>query len=491
MRLLLGDCVEEMRLLDEASIDAVVTDPPYGLRFMGKDFDALGDGPAQEEWHRRWAVEALRVLKPGGHLIAFGGSRTSHRLVCAVEDAGFEVRDCLSWLYCGFPKSLDVSKALDRAAGAERRVVGVGRYHADRGTRAMSPDWAGARRTVRSDLVTVPATSAAEDWAGFGTALKPAHEPICLARKPLDGTVAGNCVRHGVGAINVDGCRVSYASTSDRDAARYNAAGPTQRARTSHAIYEGGKQTARDVETHDDRGRFPANVLLSHGDGCRLVGTRTVRSGNASSGSGFSPVRYGDPSHVPARVDLGGGHASGDGTEEVEVYLCEPDCPIRLLDEQSGRSRSSARPRRNTAEAHNRGGSMHRTTSDWTTGGYRDEGGASRFYYCGKAPTSERWAYCRTCDEAFRKREAKAHRAEDGHDVVLHPTVKPIDVMRWLVRLVGGRPGNVILDPFAGSGTTIEAALAEGFDAVGIERDPEYHRIAVARVLAARFGGRP
>jgi len=484
VRLLLGDCVEEMRLLDEASIDAVVTDPPYGLRFMGKDFDALGDGPAQEEWHRRWAVEALRVLKPGGHLIAFGGSRTSHRLVCAVEDAGFEVRDCLSWLYCGFPKSLDVSKALDRAAGAERRVVGVGRYHADRGTRAMSPDGAGARRTVRSDLVTVPATSAAEEWAGFGTALKPAHEPICLARKPLDGTVAGTCVRHGVGAINVDGCRIG--NGTDR-----STGGATGLRVDSADGYSGSWSAAFHGLPRPVGGRFPANVLLSHGAGCRLVGTRTVRSGNASSGSGFSPVRYGDPSHVQARVDLGGGHASGDGTEEVEVYLCEPDCPIRLLDEQSGRSRSSARPRRNTAEAHNRGGSMNRTTSDWTTGGYRDEGGASRFYYCGKAPTSERWAYCRTCDEAFRKREAKAHRAEDGHDVVLHPTVKPIDVMRWLVRLVGGRPGNVILDPFAGSGTTIEAALAEGFDAVGIERDPEYHRIAVARVLAARFGGRP
>jgi DNA modification methylase len=202
----LGDCLEVMQVLPEAAIDAVVTDPPYGLAFMGKHWDH--GLPGKDFW-----VEALRVAKPGAHLLAFGGTRTFHRLACAIEDAGWEIRDTVMWVYgSGFPKSLDVSKAIDKAAGAERKVVGS--YEV---TRDMSGgSWAdlhGKPNHAKQHDITAPATEAAKQWQGWGTALKPAWEPVILARKPLTGTVAANVQEHGTGALNIDGCRVGSEST--------------------------------------------------------------------------------------------------------------------------------------------------------------------------------------------------------------------------------------------------------------------------------------
>jgi site-specific DNA-methyltransferase (adenine-specific) len=194
-----GDCRVVLRGLPEGSVDAVVTDPPYELGFMGRGWDRTGIAYDVAMW-----AECLRVLKPGGHLVAFGGTRTHHRMICAIEDAGFEVRDCLMWLYgSGFPKSLDVSKAIDKAAGAVREVVGKQRTNVG----MQGGNFTAGSQSGDVDITT-PATPEAAQWQGFGTALKPAWEPICLARKPLAGTVAETVLAHGTGALNIDGCRI-------------------------------------------------------------------------------------------------------------------------------------------------------------------------------------------------------------------------------------------------------------------------------------------
>src|SRR3954471_23517901 len=216
-----GDCISEMRAMDDACVDAIVTDPPYELGFMGKGWDATGIANSVEMWR-----EAYRVLKPGGHMLAFSSTRTYHRMVCAIEDAGFEIRDCIrslngqdhypAWMYgSGFPKSLDVSKAIDKAAGS---AGGYGdpksprhaapRHYAEGMERPWHEDPEAVDRNGREYL---PATPEAQQWAGWGTALKPAWEPICVARKPLIGTVAANVLEHGTGAINIDACRVASA----------------------------------------------------------------------------------------------------------------------------------------------------------------------------------------------------------------------------------------------------------------------------------------
>jgi hypothetical protein len=195
-----GDCREVMAAMDAKSVDSIVSDPPYGLSFMGKGWDH--GVPGVEFW-----TEAMRVAKPGAHLLAFGGTRTYHRLACAIEDAGWEIRDCVMWVYgSGFPKSHDVSKAIDNAAGAEREVVGPNPYNANKGGRNHHSDK--CAQAGKMSNITAPATDDAKRWQGWGTALKPAWEPVIVARKPLCGTVAENVLTHGTGGINVDGCRV-------------------------------------------------------------------------------------------------------------------------------------------------------------------------------------------------------------------------------------------------------------------------------------------
>ena len=248
-----GDCREVMQTLDPETIDSIVTDPPYGLSFMGKGWDH--GVPGVEFW-----TEALRVVKPGAHLLAFGGTRTYHRLAVAIEDAGWDIRDCVMWVYgSGFPKSLDVSKAIDKAAGAEREVVGYRKNLCRTANREDSAAFNGVQeggmfrpdRDVFAD--TAPATEAAKQWQGWGTALKPAWEPIIVARKPLVGTVAENVLTHGTGALNVDGCRVGRCQDDRSGSSQTGSKASENRAMS-------GGNYARDAKP-DAAGRWPANLI--------------------------------------------------------------------------------------------------------------------------------------------------------------------------------------------------------------------------------------
>lgn len=254
VQLHLGDCLTVLRTMPDASVDAVVTDPPYGLSFMGKHWDY--DVPSSEIW-----AECLRVLKPGGHLLAFAGTRTQHRMAVRIEDAGFDIRDMIAWVYgSGFPKSLDVSKAIDKAAGAEREVVGkkaVTSNFADHDGSMMSVANSGGSNRAHAVDVTAPATAAARQWQGWGTALKPALEPITVARKPLAGTVAENVLAHGTGALNIDGCRVEGVPPSVPQ--------PIFNSLTGR-IYGMKTNGGRNGEMSQATGRWPANLIHDGSD---------------------------------------------------------------------------------------------------------------------------------------------------------------------------------------------------------------------------------
>jgi DNA modification methylase len=367
-----GDCLEVLSSMPDASVHAVVTDPPYGLSFMGKKWDY--DVPSVEIW-----AECLRVLKPGGHLLAFAGTRTQHRMAVRIEDAGFEIRDMIAWVYgSGFPKSLDVSKAIEKAAGAEREVVGPGRWNHVMGDNEAQADC--LIRPGGKHLETAPATPEAQQWAGWGTALKPSLEPVTVARKPIEGTVAANVLQHGCGGLNVDGCRVGTERLPSM------AAGQAQ-----IGTFERGVMVTPERE-----GRWPANLIH-------------------------------------------------DGSDEV----------VGLFPHTT----SGALNRANITASN----VIYGATPKERTGKYEpDSGSAARFFYTAKASASERQG-------------------------VTHPTVKPLDLMRYLVRLVTP-PGGIVLDPFMGSGTTIKAAISEGFQAVGIEREAEYFAMAEQRLNGAQIG---
>jgi len=488
----LGDCLAVLPSLLDCSVDAIVTDPPYGLEFMGREWDTFkpsaarirtrADGrtnPADgksvtatpeayiagqpyQSWCRTWAVECLRVLRPGGHLLAFGGTRTYHRLACGIEDAGFEVRDSLHWIYgAGFPKSLDVSKAIDRAAGAEREVIGVSPF----ASRKPNGTWTGATygdepEHSEGPSISAPATDGAARWAGWGTGLKPAHEPVLVARKPLTGTVAASVVEHGTGAINVDGCRVGTAA--DLNPADYDDSRRT--APKFGATYENnGKGVQRSRTGAVPAGRWPANILLTHSAACRPLGMRTVRT------DGHHPAERGESGYMGGWSGQAGLAERRSGAETVEAWSCVGDCPVAELDRQSGvltsgipavRRLSGSDAEGNTSAAY---GTESRPAGSQMVG-YGDTGGASRFFpvfrYQAKAPASER------------------PRLPDG---TAHPTVKPLDLMRWLVRLVTPG-GGTVLDLFAGTGTTAEACVIEGFRCVLIEQDPANAELAKVRL---------
>ena len=385
------DCLEGLKKLPDNSVHSIVTDPPYGLSFMGEKWDY--DVPTVEIWK-----ECLRVLKPGGHLLSFAGSRTYHRMAVNIEDAGFEIRDQIMWIYgSGFPKSLNVGKAIGKAAGANREALGtINRGDVEKAKKNGSgylADPANRNNTKQFgygvEEITAPATDEAKKWDGWGTALKPAHEPIVVARKPLIGTVAQNVLEYGTGAVNIEGCRVG---TADTRAKTYWM--------TSKDIKGGGFGTgemdySREGVAGSACGRFPANIIH-------------------------------------------------DGSDEVLANFTD-----------SKGQQGDVKGTETSPLTKNCYGDMGKTLIATKKRG--DSGSAARFFYCAKASKSER--------------------GDDNK----HPTVKPLKLMRYLVRLVTC-PNGIVLDPFGGSGTTALAAKAEGFNFILFEREAEYAEITRQRL---------
>jgi len=403
MKLLLGDCLYKLKELEDNSVDSIVTDPPYGLSFMGKQWDY--DVPSQEIWE-----ECIRVLKPGGHLLAFAGSRTYHRMAVRIEDAGFEIRDQIMWVYgSGFPKSMDVGKGVDKKLGNDRDVVG------EKKITSGGKTFHGQEYKLHE---TQTITKGNTEWEGWGTALKPAHEPIVMARKPLsEKTVVDNVLEWGTGGINIDESRIEG---GERDARENNISWGISRVGEETDI-RGNKAVGKT-----DLGRFPANIIFDEEAG-------------------------------------------------------------KLLDEQSGISKCTATNIGYTNPEEQ--DDFFKGLKNKVTVRHNDEGGASRFFYCPKTSKKDRNEGL----DGFEEKQQDLSRKEGnpGGDNPRnrgvnkrknhHPTVKPTDLMLYLIRLVTPK-GGTTLDPFMGSGSTGKGAVRGGFDFIGIEREEEYFQIATARI---------
>ena len=519
MRLLLGDCIDKLKELDDNSIDSIVTDPPYGLSFMGKDWDkkkatqetksqvvkglgagmkmtTLADNIEFEKWVTEWASECMRVLKPGGYMLAFGGSRMYHRLASGVENAGFEIRDQMMWVYgSGFPKSMNIGKGIDKKNGQSKielkfvewyRTVGISAKETNKiiGTKDTGshylrldqpylptkvfweklkphitveiPNWVDKlierveaereviekKRVQRNSSswddcsgmlsvgeqnfdITAPATDEAKQWEGWGTALKPAHEPIVMARKPLsEKTVVDNVLEWGTGGINIDESRIGV----DEDDPNHRSI-DNKNVHTTNFANNGNPRPDKipNQESQiNSQGRFPANIIFDEEAG-------------------------------------------------------------KILDEQSGTSKSSSHisiVEEHTSPIYGKYDKSIRQSA------YDDMGGASRFFYCPKTSKTDRNEGL----DGFEEKR-KSHITSQNFENALtgggntrnpysknnHPTVKPTDLMLYLIRLVTPK-GGTTLDPFMGSGSSGKAAVRGGFEFVGIEREEEYMEIATARI---------
>jgi site-specific DNA-methyltransferase (adenine-specific) len=406
MQLINDDCIKAMSEMEEDSVDSIVCDPPYGLGFMGNKWDKL-----DSDFHDKWATEALRVLKPGGHMLAFGGTKTFHRLTVAVEDAGFEIRDCLMWLYgTGFPKSLNVSKAIDKMNGNWRGKA------ADK----ISGNVSMTGGNYGSPPIGKPISEEAKKWSGYGTGLKPAWEPIILARKPLsEKNVASNVLEYGTGALNIDGCRIEVTAG---DNPRLNGKGVCNNRRpVSQNTVSLPPMTLRSHIS----GRYPANLLLDEEVG-KMLDQQSGNLHNAGSGT-LQIIR---PAGKPYIMN-------GTNTKETigKTFL-----------DNSGASRFFYCAKTSSSERN--AGLEHLT---------KKQSGSLN----GQSDT------------------ANLHPITKNQN--FHPTVKPIKLMTYLVHLVTPQ-GGTVLDPFMGSGSTGCVAIQEGFDFIGIEKDKEYMKIARARI---------
>lgn len=524
-----GDCLTILKGLKDNSLDSLITDPPAGISFMGKSWDEDKGGRKQwVAWMSEVMRECLRVLKPGAHGLVWAIPRTSHWTATALEDAGFEIRDVVTHLFgSGFPKSMDISKAIDKQAGAEREDLGpnpnrLGRHQDIRGGRFHANNE--NRVNVESiDRITKPATAGAKQWQGFGTALKPASEHWILVRKPCsEKTVAANVLKHGTGGINIDASRIGTAD--NLNGGRYS----DGKKGDDGTAYGTGINLRSKNDYSQPQGRFPANLLLSHNPDCVGVGVKKVKSSNFT---GSEKGRVNEVFGKDSRARPGFTYADADGTETVSAWECTENCAVALLDEQSGVSKSNARLRRgqysggtfagglkqdstehddsggasrffktlnsdnpidmnpdnfivpiesnldtlpaHSTDSHARGATGHSSNSNTGTNSYSShnsilsKNGGS--HNCVSNGIGQRFFYC-----------AKASKKDKGEGNS-HPTVKSSKLMSYLITMITP-PNGVVLDPFMGSGSTLVAAQSLGFPFIGIEQEKEYLEIAKGRL---------
>lgn len=457
IELRLGDCLVEMATFADCSVDAICCDPPAGINFMNSDFDS--DRGGRDQWISWLAAimrEALRVAKPGAHAFVWALPRTSHWTMTALEDAGWEIRDVVTHLQgASFPKNHDISKALDKAAGAEREVVGTSARHG--GGRGFADGAGGFDGAI--PVVTSPATDLARQWEGFGTALKPSAEFWVLCRKPIsEKTIALNVGRWGCGALNIAASRIGTGDDRTNGGARVSAEG------------WGWSQSAE----RPTGGRWPANTVFSHAPGCQQVGVRRVKGGNdprRKDGMVDHAGLYGGGFHMESSQHQG--YADADGLETVDEYSCVEGCPIKILDEQTGRPFTSLRV--NAANHARTKTGMFNLKHDGS--GYGDIGGASRFFKT-FAPEPDLVPFL------YVPKASRRDRSSDGTVENTHPTTKSTALMKYLCTLICP-PNGTVLDCFLGSGSTGVAAVELGFGFIGIEQSEEYMAIAQARINAA------
>ena len=387
-----GDCFDVLQTLADESVHAVVSDPPYGLAFMGRDWDDF-EPKEYQEWCERWARECLRVLKPGGHMLAFSGNRTHHRLFTGVEDAGFEIRDTLTWHYgSGFPKASDISKTIDKRADAEREVVG--KQHGN-GIEPGHGNYVNNDESAWNDDGfdrTAPATDAAKKWHGWKTGLKPSTEFVVMARKPYDGATVDSVLEHGTGALNIEACRIGEDNIKTNGWRQSDGDGMMQK-NVDSGVYS---DTDYNGGTHE--GRYPSNLIFDE--------------------------------LAAEQLDADVGELKTGDIKPYEQKSEDNNVDYAVVGE--------------VRETYHQG----------------DSGGPSRYFYTSKA--------------------TKAERTLDGKIDNAHPTVKPGDLLQWLVKLVTAE-NQIVLDPFAGSGTTLRAAKDLNRQFIGIERQEKWADVARVR----------
>jgi len=453
-KLMLGDNMISLKKLPDNSVDSVVTDPPYGLSFMGKKWDY--DVPSIDFWK-----EVYRVLKPGGHILSFGGTRTYHRMVVNIEDAGFEIRDQIMWIYgSGFPKSHNIGKAIDKLEGNERvEIKPTGRYKSQFKDNGVS--FVNMRDIDTDNKKDIKLTKGNSKYEGYGTALKPANEPICVARKPLsEKTVAANMIKWGTGGINIDGCRIG-----NEEKPKFN-----KQNQSKGDIFNVGSKRTGEYTTE---GRFPANIIFE----CICDEVIKGEKGEVKRGK-------------PGGNTFGGGDMSdavqGIWYNDTGDIHTNPDCPCYQLDQQSGITNQGHWAKSKTTGFGEYGGG----SNVYEGVGPKDKtkGGASRYFYIAKVSKKERNMGLEGFEEKIPigrdpnqdKTNAK-HKPTNTPKANFHPTVKPIKLMQYLIRLVTPENG-IVLDPFMGSGSTGVAAMLENKRFVGMEMDPEYFKIAEKRI---------